>query len=203
MAKLKGRAKIKANKKERNRRIYQTSIKNKSILSKIRKYDDPILKETCSPVDFTDGETANIIKELKEVLSLSKNGVGISASQIGYDKRIIAVCLDRKNVEDISIFLNPSIIYESKEKIKFKEGCLSYPNFYTVIERPKEVEVMYETIEGEEKREKFKDFSCVVICHEIDHTKGVCLVGEAFYKNKQDEIQRRRERRKLKNKINK
>ena len=200
MVKLKGKAKIKANKKQRNRAIYQNSVRKKNICSKIKKYNDPILKETCYPVNYNDEETFNIVKELKEVLLISDNGVGLAASQIGYDKRIIAVCLDRKNTQEISILLNPSIINQSEEKVKFKEGCLSYPNFYAIIERPKEIEVEYETIDGELKKEKFKDFSCIVLCHEIDHTKGICLVGDAYYKNKQDEIQRRRARRKLINK---
>lgn len=196
MAKLTGKARARKSKKEKNIFKHKSDMFKKGIIDKIKKYDDPILKESCVPVDFKDEETQKIVQEMKSVLEVSKNGVGLSASQIGYNKRIIVACLDKNKPEDISVFLNPSITNESEEKMHFSEGCLSYPGFYSVIERPREIEVFYETENGEEKREKYEDFACVVLCHEIDHTKGICKVGERYREFINAEIKKRMERRK-------
>lgn len=200
---LKGKARLKANKKARNQAKNRSFIYKKSILSEIVKWDDPILKETCLPVEMNDNEgreqAISIVEEMKEVLRYSDNGVGLAASQIGYNKRIIAICLDRDKM-DILICINPSIIEKSEEVMSQKEGCLSFPGFFVDIVRPKKLKVNYENLSGELISREFEDFEAAVFGHEYDHTTGVCLVGEAWKKSRDEEIERRKNRLRNRNK---
>jgi len=178
MTRLKGRARDKARKKQKNKDKNSYFLRKKKILSTIRKWDDPILKETCSPVDPTE-DISKIVKELKSVLMLSDNGLGIAASQIGYAKRIFVTRPDVTSSK-LTVFVNATIISESKEREKRGEGCLSYPGVVAVIERPAEIVVSYEDENFKVQESRHKGLDACVVCHEHDHTLGICIVGDVY-----------------------
>jgi peptide deformylase len=189
MTRLKGKARDKARKKQRNKNKNTYFLRKKKILSKIRKWDDPILKETCSPVDPSE-DISEIVKELKSVLMMSDNGLGIAASQIGYAKRIFVT---RPNVtsSNITVFVNASITKESEERSKRGEACLSYPGVVSVTDRPAEITIEYEDEKFKVHSKRFKGLDACVACHEHDHTLGICLVGDAWkesLKEEEDEV---------------
>ena len=178
MSKPKGKARAKANRKLKNKSKNAFFLRRKQLLSKIKKLDDPILKETCSPVDPSEDVSA-IVKEMKSILMVSDNGLGIAASQIGYPKRIF---ITRPNITsgDITVFINATIIKESEEREKRGEGCLSYPGVVSVIDRPAEITIEYEDENFRVQTKKLRGLDACVACHEYDHTIGVCLVGDAW-----------------------
>lgn len=189
MARLKGKARDRARKKQKNKDNNSYFLRKKKILSEIRKWDDPILKETCSPVDSTE-DISGIVKELKSVLMLSNNGLGIAASQIGYAKRIFVTRPDVIS-GNLTVFVNATIISEGKEREKRGEGCLSYPGFVAVVDRPAEIVVSYEDENFKVHESRHKGLDACVICHEHDHTLGICLVGDAYresLKEEKDEV---------------
>ena len=53
------------------------------------------------------------------------------------------------------------------------EGCLSFPNKYGKVERPKEVVVEALDIDGKKVKLKAKDLLAQALCHEIDHLNGI------------------------------
>jgi peptide deformylase len=182
VTRLKGKARAKANKKQKNKNKNSYFLRKKSILSKIRKWNDPVLTETCSPVDPSE-DISGIVKEMKSVLMLSDNGLGIAASQIGYAKRIF---ITRPNVTSskMTVFVNASIVAEGEERVKRGEGCLSYPGIIAVIDRPAEITLAWEDENFKVHEGKFKGLEACVICHEHDHTLGICLVGK-FWKEEE------------------
>lgn len=188
MTKLKGKARVKANKKAKNKSKNNFFLRRKNLLSNIIKWDNPILKETCSPVE-PDEDISETIKLMKNILKVSENGLGIAASQIGIPKRLFVT---RPNVtsDKITVFVNASIIEESEEREKRGEGCLSYPGIVSVIERPAEITVEYEDEEFKVHSKKFKGLDACVVCHEHDHTLGVCLVGDAWKTEKEEKSKR-------------
>jgi len=199
MARLKGKARDKARKKQKNRDNNSYFLRKKKILSKIRKWDDPILKETCSPVDPTE-DISEIVKELKSVLMLSDNGLGIAASQIGYTKRIF-VTRPTVTSSKITVFVNASIISESKEKSRRGEGCLSYPGVVAIIDRPADIVVAYEDENFKVHEGRYKGLDACVICHERDHNLGICLVGKAWKEQETKEQETKEQKTKEKNKL--
>ena len=61
----------------------------------------------------------------------------------------------------------------SKEKVIDVEGCLSFKGIWLKVERPKEVEVEYETTQGETKTAKLDAMESKCFQHECDHLDGI------------------------------
>lgn len=182
MGKGKGKARAKNSRKERMKKKNDFFIRRKRTLSSIRKWNDEVLTKQCGSVEEWE-DVSPIIKQMKTVLRLSKNGVGLAASQISHLKAIIALRPDKG--KDIRILINPEITDKSEEKGEVKEGCLSYPDFYTEIERYARVKVSYLNEKKEKKEEEFRGMESVIVQHEIDHLSGICKVGQAW-KNQQN-----------------
>lgn len=176
MAKTRGKVRDRERQKQKrkSKQNYLLSMSRKR--EQIRKFDDPSLKTKCNIVT-EDDDYQGVIKNLIQVLKASKDGVGLSAPQIGLFKRVIVV---QDSNEDIVPLINPEIIESSKDNVYGKEGCLSFPGHYFVIERPKEITVKYLDGEFKEQTTTFKNFQARIVCHEIDHLDGICKVGEMW-----------------------
>jgi peptide deformylase len=168
--------------KEFKRRKKIINQKNE-LLSKIRKFDDPILQQICDNVKIEENFISLIIDELTRALYASKNGVGLAAPQIGYTKKIIAI---RPDVEStwIKILINPEIIDKSKETILMKEGCLSFPGVIAEVERNKFIKVSYIDERFRKTEEDIGGLKSIIIQHEIDHLNGKCYNYDEYIKLK-------------------
>ena len=67
---------------------------------------------------------------------------------------------------------NPEIVEKSEETVMMKEGCLSYPSLYLNINRPKEVVVKYQNVDGDLIHANFDELAARVFQHEMDHMEG-------------------------------
>jgi peptide deformylase len=67
---------------------------------------------------------------------LYNDGLGLSANQIGLPYRAFAI-----KAEKIIVCFNPRIVDYSEETIYLEEGCLSYPNLYIKVKRPKKIKI--------------------------------------------------------------
>lgn len=137
--------------------------------AEIRLSGTPILSMICKPVE-PDEDIDHITRDMSHILTQSKTGVGLSANQAGYLKRVIIM-----NYPTFQILTNPEIVYVSKEVEIKEEGCLSYPGIFVDIERYKSIHLMCDEWSG--CREYF-DFPARIIQHEIDHLDGKCKVNE-------------------------
>ena len=80
------------------------------------------------------------------------NGIGLAAIQIGVPKRIIVMDITwGKGEKSPMYFVNPVIKYKDKVKSVYEEGCLSVPNQFAEVERPKNCRVEYLDYEGKKK----------------------------------------------------
>ncbi|PWU69610.1 peptide deformylase [Gracilibacillus dipsosauri] len=104
-------------------------------------------------------------------------GVGLSANQIGLNKRMfVAYLRDEKGTEHEYILINPKIISHSVSMIYLppSEGCLSVDrDIKGLIPRYERIKVKGFNLEGEEIVLKLKGYSSIVIQHEIDHLDGI------------------------------
>ena len=105
-------------------------------------------------------------------------GVGLAANQVGILKQIITINFeDKENDKKANyILFNPSIIEYSPEKITMEEGCLSLPEQYADIERPKHIIIEY--IDENEKliKKEIDGYEARILQHEIDHLSGKLFV---------------------------
>jgi|TARA_R110001592_G_scaffold641_1_gene3453 peptide deformylase len=112
-------------------------------------------------------------RDMTELMHKS-NGIGLAANQIGITKRFFAMGSDRFDTfKKSAIIWNPQIKKFSKEKVFDLEGCLSFPGIWVNVERPKTVEVQYETTQGETKTARLDAMESKCFQHELDHLDGV------------------------------
>ena len=123
---------------------------------KVREVGDPILCTKCKEVDIKNinQDILEEIKDLKETLNFT-NGFGIAAPQVGIDRRIIVIQVNKekctyKDCEDIptTVMLNPTWKKLSEEKETEYEGCLSVPSIRGKVERYTNIEVTYYNEKG-------------------------------------------------------
>lgn len=104
-------------------------------------------------------------------------GVGLSANQIGLDKRMFAMYFtDEKGVEHEYALFNPKIISHSTSMTYLPqgEGCLSVDREVKgLVPRYDRVKVRAYNIEGAETIIKLNGFAAIVLQHEMDHLNGI------------------------------
>ena len=104
-------------------------------------------------------------------------GIGLAAIQIGVPKRIIVMDISRdENKKEPRYFVNPVIKNKDKEKAKYEEGCLSVPDQFAEIERPRACEVEYLDYDGKKQILKADGLLATCIQHEMDHLEGILFI---------------------------
>lgn len=140
----------------------------------VREEGDEILKKKAREVEEIDERIQILIDDMIETMH-SLNGVGLAAQQVGILKKVVVI--DLYDDKGVVVLINPKIIKE-KGKQEVDEGCLSFPNQFAKIIRPKEVEVEALNREGKKIKIKAKDLLAQAICHEIDHLNGIVFVDK-------------------------
>ncbi|MEO0993145.1 MAG: peptide deformylase [Pseudomonadota bacterium] len=141
-------------------------------------HPDPRLKKTCAPVREIDGALKTLADDMFETM-YNAPGIGLAAPQIGVDARLVVMdCAGKEEGEapDPVCLINPEIVASSEEQLTWNEGCLSLPEIYADVSRPKEVEVRYLTPEGEEETRVFSEVRAICVQHEIDHLNGKLFI---------------------------
>src|SRR5659263_253981 len=65
-------------------------------------------------------------------------GIGLAAIQIGVAQRVVTMDLAKKDdPPEPQVFINPEVTWISDEKSTYEEGCLSIPEYYEEVERPR------------------------------------------------------------------
>jgi peptide deformylase len=107
-------------------------------------------------------------------MMLDESGMGLAANQIGITKRFFAIGHNSFDTfQKHAIIWNPQVINSSKEKVIDIEGCLSFKNVFVKVERPKVIEVQYETTQGKTRSAKLDGMESKCFQHELDHLDGI------------------------------
>ena len=151
---------------------------------KIREIGDPILAIKCEKVDIKNinQEILEEIDDLKETLNFT-NGFGIAAPQVGINKRIVIIQVNKEkctynNCEEVptTVMINPIWKKLSEETEVEFEGCLSVPSIRGKVERYTNIEVTYYNEKGEKIVKQVKGFTARDIQHECDHLDGIVFL---------------------------
>ena len=112
---------------------------------------------------------ADMIKSM-----LDERGMGLAANQIGITKRFFAIGHESFDTFQKHVIIwNPQVINFSEEKIIDVEGCLSFKDIFVKVERPKVIEVQYETTKGKTEFAKLDGMESKCFQHELDHLDGI------------------------------
>lgn len=143
-------------------------------IREIRLSGDEILRKNCRVVEEVDDRIKELLEDMVETMH-EYNGVGLAGPQVGILKRVIVI--DLYDGEPPLKLVNPEIVKE-KGVQEVEEGCLSFPNQYAKLIRPKEVVVTALNENGEKVKIVAKDLLAQALSHEIDHLNGILFVDK-------------------------
>ena len=137
---------------------------------------DKLLRQISKPVEKVGKEEQKLMDDMLETM-YSANGIGLAAIQIGVPKRIIVMDLSKdENKKNPWYFVNPEIKSKDNLKSTYEEGCLSVPNQFAEIDRPKKCDVEYLDYNGQKKILKAEGLLATCIQHEMDHLEGILFI---------------------------
>jgi len=112
-------------------------------------------------------------------LMATKNGIGLSANQVGIDARVFVIMTrNLKGVTTPFAVFNPKIIAVSEELEEEEEGCLSFPGLFFKVKRYSHVVVEFLDRDKNPVIIRLDDIDARCFQHELDHLNGVCFTSK-------------------------
>ena len=138
-------------------------------------YPHLTLRHKSKPVRRVDTELVRMVREMFTLMYAS-NGIGLAANQVDLPLRLFIINLSAKAGEgEELVFINP-VLSKPKGNEESEEGCLSFPELYAPVTRPKQITVQAYNLQGEEIRTNLNGMLARVVQHEYDHLDGVLFV---------------------------
>ncbi|MGR3614911.1 MAG: peptide deformylase [Paracoccaceae bacterium] len=140
-------------------------------------HPDPRLKKVCAPVSDISDELRKLADDMLETM-YDAPGIGLAAPQVGIMDRLIVLDCVKEEGETPKplVMFNPKIVASSDDTNVYEEGCLSIPDQYAEVTRPKVVDVQWIDRDGNLQSETFDDLWATCVQHEIDHLDGKLFI---------------------------
>ena len=144
-------------------------------LLKILIFPDPRLRTVAKAVEKVDDSLKKLTEDMLETM-YEGSGIGLAATQVDVHKRVIVVDISEKKDEPL-VLINPVLKKVIDPELKmYSEGCLSVPGFYEKLERPSEIEISFQDVNGQDHTLIANGLLSVVVQHEMDHLEGKMMV---------------------------
>ena len=149
----------------------------------VRTFGDEVLREMAAPVIVTEKIRA-LAAEMVETMR-TFDGIGLAAPQVGEPLRMVVLGVPLESMSpDPSpgelellprmplVLVNPEIVSAADELEVRDEGCLSVPDIFAPVVRPRSVVLRSETLDGEVIALECGGLLGRCIQHELDHLDG-------------------------------
>jgi len=146
------------------------------------------LETKSAPVTVFDDKLRAFVADMHETM-VESGGIGLAANQVGVTTRVITMLIpwsksryaeqEEKKEEwhDVKYtFINP-VITKKAGKIKYQEGCLSFPEIFDFVDRAAEVWVDAVDEFGKPFQVHANGLFAVCLQHEIDHIDGIVFIN--------------------------
>jgi len=144
-------------------------------IREIKKYPDQVLRKKTEPVEAFGADLQQLIDDMIETMYAAP-GVGLAANQVGVCKQLTVIDVSVGSEETSLIVLcNPEITYHEGEEAH-EEGCLSIPDYSTMVKRSGKVTVKALDRHGKEIEIEAEGLLARALQHEIDHLNGKLFV---------------------------
>ena len=164
-------------------------------IREILEVPDPRLKTVSAPVERFDEELKTLVADMFETMYAAK-GIGLAAIQVGVPSRVLVIDLQPEDPDaepepcdhdghhhthrplkkEPRLFVNPEILDPAEELNTYQEGCLSVPEIYADVERPKTCRVRWQDLNGMVHDEEMEGLMATCIQHEMDHLEGILFI---------------------------
>jgi peptide deformylase len=138
---------------------------------KLLYYPHEFLDRQVKEVDLenTEFDPVELKKQMVDIM-LANNGIGLAANQIGLDAQVFVM---GDSADNSTLCINPTVLQYTSDTTVDVEGCLSFPNMFVKIKRPKEILAKFYNENLEECTVKIEGYSAKCYLHEWDHLQGV------------------------------
>jgi len=137
---------------------------------------DPLLRVKSQPLEQIDASALKLAQDMLDTMYHAP-GIGLAAIQIGVAVRLLVLDVAPKDTPpNPQIFFNPEILWRSDERNIYEEGCLSIPDYYAEVERPKRLKVRYIDAQGHTQEIEADGLLATCLQHEIDHLDGILFI---------------------------
>ncbi|MFV0644524.1 MAG: peptide deformylase [Sphingomonadaceae bacterium] len=156
---------------------------------------DVRLKTVSSPVEVFDDALKTLVADMFETM-YDAPGIGLAAIQIGVPQRVVVIDLQPEDPDaepetchhdghehthqptkkEPRIFINPEILDPAEELSTYQEGCLSVPDIFADVDRPKACRVRWQDLDGKVHEEAMEGLLATCIQHEMDHLEGILFI---------------------------
>jgi len=164
-------------------------------IREILEVPDPRLKTVSTPVETFDDGLKALAADMFETM-YAANGIGLAAIQVGVPIRLLVIDLQPEDPDaapeecnhgghshthqpvkkEPRVFVNPEILDPAEELNTYQEGCLSVPEIYADVERPKTCRVRWQDLDGNAHEEQMEGMMATCIQHEMDHLEGILFI---------------------------
>jgi peptide deformylase len=139
---------------------------------------DPLLRKPSALVERVDDELRALLDDMLATMYAAP-GIGLAGVQVAVPRRILVMDTAKPDEEPARpiCMINPEIVEIIGEELRVhEEGCLSIPDVYAEIERPRAVRVRYINRDGKPAEMVCEDVLSTVVQHEIDHLDGKLFI---------------------------
>lgn len=136
---------------------------------------DPRIRAKNTPVTQFDATLKTLVQDMWDTLYSIENAIGLAANQIGINKQITVIDINRDQVTPLCL-VNPAIISKQGEQY-LEEGCLSVPGVQDTVLRASKISVRAQDVQGK-TFEILDEEGLLAQCiqHEVDHLEGKLFV---------------------------
>lgn len=159
------------------------------MILRITEFGEPVLKEKGAEITVFDAELRKLSDDMIDTMR-DAEGIGLAAQQIG---KALQICIVDVNFEGRPAdypyeldgktpplelimpmtLVNPELTLLPGETEDYEEGCLSFPDVRGNVNRPVNIEVTYQDLDGNAHTLRAGGILARVIQHEVDHLNGV------------------------------
>lgn len=137
-------------------------------------YPDPRLHTVAAPVAQIDERLRAFIADMLETM-YEAHGIGLAATQVNFHQRLIVIDVSEERNQPM-VLINPELVWQSEDRLKGEEGCLSVPGIYDGVERARAIRVQAQDEHGVSRIIEAEGMLSVCIQHEMDHLMGKVFV---------------------------
>ena len=151
-------------------------------------YGSSNLKKKSEPVTVFDRDLLDLANKMVKAMHML-NGIGLAAVQIGVFKRLIVLDIAQSSMGNPPTpgelqllpqmpmaLVNPQIVEFGNEIVPYDEGCLSVPEVYAEVMRPRTVKVKAQDLSGNVLEFECGGLLARCIQHEVDHLDGMTFI---------------------------
>jgi len=169
-------------------------------IREILEVPDSRLKIISRPVENFDESLKLLVDDMFETMYAAR-GIGLAAIQVGEPLRLLVIDLQEPDPDaepevchghhghdgdephthhpiknDPRIFVNPEILDPAPDRVTYQEGCLSVPDIFADVDRPKTCRVRWQDLDGTVHEEAMDGLLATCIQHEMDHLDGILFI---------------------------